>query len=108
MSDLVTRLEDMLNTGQDNLLLRFGLGKAYAEQEQYEKAIMHLKRALELDPTHSSSGFWLGRSYFEVGDLTKAHDVFETARITAETHGDIQTVKMIDVFLRRIAKQRSV
>ncbi|MEZ2720745.1 tetratricopeptide repeat protein [Paenalcaligenes hominis] len=108
MSDLVTRLETMLNSGQDNLLLRFGLGKAYAEQHSYDKAIMHLERALELDPNHSSSGFWLGRSHFEAGNMSKAQEVLATARATAQTRGDNQTIKMIDVFLRRINKQQNI
>lgn len=108
MSDLVTRLETMLNSGQDNLLLRFGLGKAYAEQALYDKAIVHLERALQLDPNHSSSGFWLGRSYFEAGNLIKAHEVFISALATAQARGDNQTIKMIYVFLRRIDKQRNV
>lgn len=60
-SPLIQRLEAMLAAGNDNLLLRFGLGKAYAEAEQFEQAILHFEQAILLDATHSSSWFGLGR-----------------------------------------------
>src|SRR5690625_6019554 len=59
------RLFGMLDQGHDNLLLRFGLGKALTEDGQADQAITHLLKAVEFDETHASSWFWLGRAYLD-------------------------------------------
>src|SRR5690606_5646724 len=104
MSPLIQRLEAMLEAGTDNLLLRFGLGKAYAEMQQYDQAIAHLKQAIQFDAMHSSSWFWLGRAQFEHGMLDDAEKTLDKAVQVATEKGDSQTVKMAQVFLRRVKK----
>ena len=46
MREMIDRLETMLAKGTDNMLLRFSLGKAYAEQECYGDAETHLRASL--------------------------------------------------------------
>ncbi|MEW6759442.1 MAG: tetratricopeptide repeat protein [Pseudomonadota bacterium] len=104
MNPLVQRLENMLEAGSDNLLLRFGLGKAYAEIQQYDQAIAHLERAVAFDPMHSSSWFWLGRAQYEHGRFDDAKRNLDKAVQVASERKDSQTVKMAQVFLRRIEK----
>lgn len=104
MSPLVQRLEAMLEAGTDNLLLRFGLGQAYAEMQEYERAISHLQQAVRFDPMHSSSWFWLGRAQYEHGLLDEAEKTLDKAIQVATEKGDSQTVKMAQVFLRRVRK----
>jgi tetratricopeptide (TPR) repeat protein len=104
MNPLIQRLEKMLEAGSDNLLLRFGLGKAYAEMQQYDQAIAHLERAVVFDPMHSSSWFWLGRAQYEHGRFDEAEKSLDKAVQVASERKDSQTVKMAQVFLRRIEK----
>ena len=106
MSPLIQRLEKMLEAGNDNLLLRFGLGKAYAEMQQYDQAISHLEQAVVFDAMHSSSWFWLGRAQYEDGRLDDAEKTLDKAVQVATQKGDSQTVKMAEVFLRRVKKAR--
>jgi len=106
MSPLIQRLEAMLEAGTDNLLLRFGLGKAYAELQQYDQAISHLQQAVVFDPLHSSSWFWLGRAQYEQGLLDEAEKTLGKTVQVATEKGDSQTVKMAQVFLRRVQKAR--
>ena len=106
MSPLIQRLEKMLEAGTDNLLLRFGLGKAYAEMQQYDQAISHLEHAVVFDAMHSSSWFWLGRAQYEDGRLDEAEKTLDKAVEVATQKGDSQTVKMAEVFLRRVRKAR--
>lgn len=108
MNTLIQRLEKMLEAGSDNLLLRFGLGKAYAELRQYDQAICHLERAVLFDAMHSSSWFWLGRSQYEDGRFDEAERNLEKAVQVASERRDSQTVKMAQVFLRRIGKRDSL
>ena len=104
MNTLTQRLEKMLEAGSDNLLLRFGLGKAYAELRHYDQAIAHLERAVLFDAMHSSSWFWLGRAQYEHGSFADAQNNLNRAVQVASERKDSQTVKMAQVFLRRIAK----
>lgn len=106
MSPLIQRLEAMLEAGTDNLLLRFGLGKAYAEMQEYDRAIPHLEQAVSFDAMHSSSWFWLGRAQYEHGMLDEAEKTLEKTVQVATEKGDSQTVKMAQVFLRRVKKAR--
>ena len=65
---MTERLEAMLAKGTDNMLLRFSLGKAYAEQDCYGDAERHLRVALEFDPDYSVAWKWLGKACLGQGD----------------------------------------
>jgi tetratricopeptide (TPR) repeat protein len=103
MNPLVQRLETMLEAGSDNLLLRFGLGKAYADMQQYERAIVHLECAVLHDAHHSGAWFWLGRAQYALGRFDDAHSTLQRAMLVASRNKDSQTVKMAQVFLRRLS-----
>ena len=47
----------------------------------------------------------LGRAHFELGEDAEARAVFREGRRVAEANGDLQTVKEIDVFRRRLEKR---
>jgi len=98
------RLLAMLDQGHDNLLLRFGLGKALVEDDKATEAVPHLLKAVEFDETHASSWFWLGRAYLQDEDYPQAQEAFTQARKHAQEKGEQQTVKMVDVFERRLKK----
>jgi uncharacterized protein HemY len=104
MNPLIQRLETMLEAGHDNLLLRFGLGKACAEAGLYQQAMTHLEQAIQFDPMHSSSWLWLGRAQHEDGRFVDAQKSLAKALEVAMQKGDKQTEKMARVFLRRAEK----
>jgi len=106
MADISQRLNQMLEQGHDNLLLRFGLGKALTEQNKPEEAIEHLSKAIEFDQTHASSWFWLGRAYLENKDFKNAQKALAEAEHHATEKGEQQTVRMVEVFQRRLKKQQ--
>jgi len=105
MSAMKERLLAMLEQGHDNLLLRFGLGKAYTEADEPQEAIVHLQKAIAFDPEHASSWFWLGRAYMAAEQWTQAQEALEKSGLLAKEKGEEQTVKMVSVFQRRLAKQ---
>ena len=55
---LADRLEAMLAKGEDNPLLRFGLGNSYFNEKRFEQALSHLHALLEQDPSHSAGWTW--------------------------------------------------
>lgn len=104
---MLERLLAMLEQGHDNLLLRFGLGKALVENDKSAEAITHLLKAVEFDQSHASSWFWLGRAYLQEENFAQAQHAFEQARHFAQEKGEQQTVKMVDVFERRLKKAQN-
>jgi len=102
MQSLTERLETMLAKGQDNLLLRFSLGKAYVEGEQYATAVPHLRAALAFDPGYSVAWKWLGKALQGQGDAPGARAAWQRGIEAAQARGDQQVIKELQVFLRRL------
>jgi len=100
----IEALQKLLDQGQDNLLLRFGLGQALLKDGQVTEAIMHLEKALEFDPAHSASLKLLGKAYTAAGETNRAIEVFTEGIEQVEQKGDIQAAKEMNVFLKRLLK----
>jgi len=92
----------MLDKGQDNSLLRFSLGKAYLDQKDYDNAAQHLEKAIEFDSQYSAAWKLLGRCLISSGDTEKARFVLEKGIKIAKEKGDMQALREMQVFLRRI------
>lgn len=108
MTDMTTRLLAMLDAGQDNLLLRFTLGKTVFEQAEFEKAVTHLTAALSFDERFSNAWKILGRARLALGDAAGARQAWEQGSVVATERGDAQVAKEIAVFLKRLNKQEGV
>lgn len=103
---LIENLEKMLADGKDDAMLRFGLGNAYFQNKEYHKAAEHLATALEHDKGYSAAWKLLGKAWMQTGDLDAARRTFEDGIEQAEAKGDKQAVKEMQVFLKKIQKQR--
>ena len=101
---MIENFEKMLAAGQDNALLRFGLGQAYLKENNYPNAIAHLRAAAAHDPGYSAAWKLLGKALSESGDTPAAITAYETGIQTAEAKGDIQAAKEMRVFLKRLRK----
>ncbi|MCW0208408.1 hypothetical protein AVE30378_00269 [Achromobacter veterisilvae] len=104
MEGMIERLEAMLAKGTDNMLLRFSLGKAYAEQDCFREAEEHLRASLAFDPAYSVAWKWLGKACLGRGDKTGARAAWEAGLKAAHDRGDQQVVKELQVFLKRLDK----
>ena len=105
MEGMTERLEAMLAKGTDNMLLRFSLGKAYAEQACYREAQAHLRAALAFDPAYSVAWKWLGKACLGLGDKDGARAAWESGLQAAHARGDQQVVKELQVFIKRLDKE---
>lgn len=103
MNAMIERLESMLAAGQDSTALRFGLGNAYLSDDPAAAAV-HLRRAVEMDPAYSAAWKLLGRALSAAGDTAAAMAAFERGIEVAEERGDVQAVKEMRVFLKRLRK----
>ncbi|MGG4774122.1 tetratricopeptide repeat protein [Alcaligenaceae bacterium 429] len=102
----VDALEAMLNKGMDTPLLRFGLGKAYLDQQDTALAIEHLQQCVTQDPHYSAAWQILGQAYLDSGDIALASQAWEKGISVAQAKGDKQAEKIMQVFLRRVEKLR--
>ena len=105
-----TRVEtfrNLLKRDPDNPMVRCSLGIELFKEGEYREARDHLQRAVEVKPDYSVAYRMLGRSLFELHEDDEARQVFEKGREVAQGNGDLQTVKEIDVFSRRLEKRRA-
>ena len=81
----------------------FGLARTLLELERPGEAIVPLRRALAVDPGYTAAHRELGRALLESGASEEATVVLEGGRSLAESNGDLQTGREIEVLLRRAA-----
>jgi Flp pilus assembly protein TadD len=102
----VNSLETMLESGQDTALLRFTLGNAFIRHEKFEEAVVHLARAVELDPGYSAAWKSYGKALAGLGKLDKAEEVYRRGIAIAHKKGDKQAAREMEVFLKRLEKSK--
>jgi len=100
-----TVLEKMLAQGNDNLLLRYTLGTLCLKEGMLEAAIEHLQQALSQDPKHSASWKNYGKALMQLERNQDAISAYERGISVAGEKGDVQAVKEMEVFLKRLKKQ---
>jgi predicted Zn-dependent protease len=100
-------LERLLAAGKDGALLRFGLGNEYLKLGDAEAAATHLQRAVELDPAYSAAWKMLGKALASAHRDDEALAAWGEGIAAAERKGDKQAMREMQVFARRLAKQRA-
>src|SRR5687768_4404834 len=98
----IETFESMLQRGQDSALVRYSLGNEYVKLEQFDKAIEHLKKAVEKDPKYSGAWKLLGKTLAKAQRQDEAVKAFEEGIRAAQTKGDIQAAKEMTVYLKRL------
>lgn len=101
---LIDNLEALLARGPDTALLRYGLGAEYAKQNQHARAVVHLQRAVALDPYYSAAWKLLGQSLAASGEVDAARHAYTEGMRAAEAKGDKQAAKEMAVFLKRLQR----
>ncbi len=99
---LIDKLEQLLASGQDNALLRYGLGNEYLKADRYDRAAEHFRKAVEHDPNYSAAWKLLGKALTAAGRNDAAIRAYENGLRVAEQKGDVQVAKEMKVFLKRL------
>lgn len=101
------RLEKLLAQGRDNALLRFGLGDACLKEHDAEQAALHLAQATQQQAGYSAAWKLLGKALHQLGRLEEAQAAWTTGVTVARQQGDLQAVKEMTVFVKRLQKQQA-
>ncbi|WP_043236831.1 tetratricopeptide repeat protein [Bosea sp. LC85] len=104
MAALTERLSARLQAGADNHILRFALGTTCLKCGDGPAAIVHLERAVALDPDYSAAWAQLGRARLQAGLTEEACTAWQSGIGAAERRGDIQSARQMQVFLKRASK----
>ena len=97
----------LLEKDPENPMILFSLGNELFKEGQYAEARDHLRRAVENKPDYSVAYRTLGRAHYELHEDAEARRVFTEGRQVAQSNGDLQTVREIDVFMRRLEKREA-
>lgn len=100
---MIERFEALLAAGKDGALLRFGLGSEYLRAGEARLAAMHLREAVALDPGYSAAWKLLGKS-LEADDRAAAAQAYRSGIAAAESRGDKQAAREMQVFLKRLER----
>lgn len=95
----------LLERDPENPMVLCSLGIELFKEENYEEARDHLQKAVANKPDYSVAYRALGRTLYELRKDEEAREVFTRGREVAQQNGDLQTVKEIDVFTRRLEKR---
>jgi tetratricopeptide (TPR) repeat protein len=101
---VIENFEAMLEQGQDNAMLRYGLGNAYLGEGRAEEAIPHLAKATEHDPFYSAAWKAWGQALVDAARPAEAVEVFDRGIAAADERGDRQAAKEMQVFRKRAAR----
>lgn len=101
---MIENLQAMLDSGQDNALLRFTLGSQLLKAGDVDQALPHLAAAVAQDAGYSAAWKLYGKALVEAGELQQAHAVYRQGIKAAEGKGDIQAAREMKVFLKRVDK----
>lgn len=106
-SAIVANLEKLLGGPRDNALLRYSLGNEYLKTGDAPGAAIHLREAVQRDPTYSAAWKLLGRALAATGHPEEALAAYREGIRIAEAKGDKQAAKEMAVFARRIERTLS-
>jgi uncharacterized protein HemY len=95
----------LLERDPGNPMVLCSLGIELFKEQRYGEAKEHLARAIENKPDYSVAYRTLGRTHYELHENDEARRTFELGREVAQGNGDFQTIKEIDVFMRRLDKR---
>lgn len=103
---MLNELLKLLEKDPDNALLRFSIGSAYLKQNDLEQAKQHLAKSVQFDPQYSAAWKLYGKTLQLNGEVKLAQDVLTKGIEIATEKGDIQAAKEMQVFLKRLHKDK--
>jgi uncharacterized protein HemY len=101
---ITDNLEKMLAAGRDGAMLRFGLGSAYFNQQQYAEAAPHLQACIDQDPAYSAAYKLLGKTHLKLDNKAEAKNIFTLGLPIAQEQGDTQAEREMLAFLKKLER----
>ena len=100
----IAEFKEVAELMPDDPVVRFGLAGAYLDAGQADHAVDEYRETIRLKPDYSAAHRGLGRALERAGRTAEAIVAYQQGLEVATRNGDLQTVKEIEVFLRRLQK----
>lgn len=100
--DRVEQLKQLLEMDPEDPVVHYGLGCEYLRRDNAGAAAEALRRTLELNPDYSAAHRELGKALEKLNQRQAAIEAYRKGQEVAKRRGDLQTVREIEVFLKRL------
>ena len=102
--DRIKEFQEVVEIMPDDPVVRFGLAAAYLDAGQADKAVAEYEETIRLKADYSAAYRGLGRALEKAGRPADARETYAKCIEVARANGDLQTIKEMEVFLRRLAR----
>ena len=99
--DRIEQFKKVLAMDPNDEVVRFGLGKLYAEAGQHQEAAEHFREILRLKPDYSAAYLELGKSYRAIQRTDDANAILVQGLEVAQRKGDLHVRNQIQALLGR-------
>lgn len=101
----VEQFKQLIEMEPDDPVVHYGLGAEYLRLGEFAAAAEEFHRTVELKPDYSAAYRELGRALEKLNRNQEATDAYRKGAEVAKQKGDLQTIKEIEVFLKRLGAQ---
>lgn len=91
----ITKLEKVSEFSPNHVPTLMALGESYYQQHYYVRAKDLFEKAVNCEPTSTKARLWLGRTYINLDEITKARQVLSTVNSGPEAQEAVALVKNI-------------
>ncbi len=93
---------EVLDIDDEDQLANYGYGDCLVELGRFEESLAHLKRSIELKPTHTVAYLSLGKAFEGLNDTTGARQAYEDGIDVAAKRGDMEPLKKMQARLDKL------
>lgn len=98
----IQQLEKLVELDPSDYLGYFMLAKLYIETKNFPAAVVAADRCIELKPDYSAGYRACGDAHRLAGEKERAREVYTRGITVAEANRDLQTVKEMKMFLKKL------
>lgn len=100
--DKIAQLEELLADDPADHLGFFMVGKLYLDTGRAAEAADRFAKCVALAPDYTAAWRFLGDAWRKAGDVEQARAAYTQGIVVGERIGDLQTVKEMQAFLRKL------
>ncbi len=98
----IEQFKQLIEMEPNDPVLHYGLGMEYQRLGDFVAAAEEFRRTTELKPDYSAAYRELGKALEKLGQNQEAARTYRKGIEVSKQNGDLQTIKEIEVFLRRL------
>lgn len=105
MNEKIAQFKEVVDLFPEDPTPRFGLAAAYLEGGAFDSAALEFLEVIRLKPDYTAAYRGLGRALERSGRLDEARAAYQQGIDIGQRTRDLQTVKEMEVFLRRLGER---